>query len=160
MENIRKAVGAVIRHHNEYLLVHKVKIVDTLQGPMTVPGTWDFPKGGIQGAETEIEAIQRELPEETGSYLYRIIKRYDEKICFVFGEEANSLTRYDKQETTMFLMEYLGDRLDLHPQDEEIDQIGFFSAEKVLQWLSHDEFKRFYEQMVLAYEHRSQIQEE
>src|SRR5689334_3245748 len=108
-QRIRKAVGAIITHNNEYLLVHKVKIMDASQGPVSVPGMWDFPKGGIHRAETESEALQRELREETGSQHYRIIKQFAEKICFAFDKATHQHTGYERQETTMFLVEYLGD---------------------------------------------------
>ena len=148
-QHIRKAVGAIILHHNAYLLVHKVKIMNAPQGPVSVPGMWDFPKGGIHKAETESEAVLRELREETGSQHYRIIKQFAEKICFAFDKETHQLTGYEQQEATMFLVEYLGDRTDLHPQDDEIDQVCFIPAEQVLHYLSHDESKQFYEQLVL-----------
>ncbi|HCI78553.1 MAG TPA: hypothetical protein DHW02_02555 [Ktedonobacter sp.] len=70
---IRKAVGAIITYNNEYLLVHKVKIMNGLQGTVNIPGIWDFPKGGMKASETPIDAILRELREETSSQSYRII---------------------------------------------------------------------------------------
>jgi putative (di)nucleoside polyphosphate hydrolase len=77
---IRKAVGAVVFQNDEYLLVHKVK---SINGKANIAGHWDFPKGGVEESDRDFEAaIIRELKEETGSDNYRIINKFDKKICF------------------------------------------------------------------------------
>lgn len=77
---IRKAVGAVIQYDGKIMLVHKVK---GTQGK--IKGVWDFPKGGIEAHDINLEqALLRELREETGSSKYVIIKRYNENVCFNF----------------------------------------------------------------------------
>ena len=144
---IRKAVGAIITYNNEYLLVHKVKIMNSLQGTVNIPGIWDFPKGGMKASETAMEAILRELREETGSQHYRIIKQCDEKIEVDFDEATRQLTGYEQQEITMFTGEFLGVLTDLQPQDEEIDDICFLPCEKVIEYLSHDESRKFFQKL-------------
>src|SRR6266849_5802594 len=136
MKNLVEAIEPV---------VHKVKVMETPDGPKNVPGMWDFPKGGVKPGETAQEAIMREVREETGASRYRIIKQFDEKICFSFDEHY-------QQETTMFLIEYLGDRSELHPMDEEIDHICFFSAPEVYQYLAHQETKDFFVQKIFQNE--------
>jgi len=134
---IRKAVGALVFQNNEYLLVHKVKSVDMKSD---MKGHWDFPKGGIQESDEDLEsAILRELKEETGSTNYKIISRFDKKICFTFP----STHKYDSQETVMFHIEYLGDRKDLKAQDEEIDEVGFYSKDDLMRVLSLEETREF-----------------
>lgn len=49
----------------------------------------------------------------------------------------------------MFLVEYVGDRTDLYPQDEEIDDVRFFRPEQVLLRLPHEETRQFYQQFLL-----------
>ena len=146
---IRKAVGAIITYNNEYLLVHKVKIMNGLQGTVNIPGIWDFPKGGMKASETPMEAVLRELREETGSQSYRIIKHCNEKIEVEFDEVTRQLTGYEQQEITMFTGEFLGIPTDLQPQDDEIDDIRFVPSEKVIEYLSHVESRTFF-QMLLA----------
>jgi len=86
MPKIRQAVGAIIRQEQEYLLVHKVKGMDGPHGSRSIPGIWDFPKGGIQSGETASEAILREVREETGGVCYRIIEQFAETIDFAFDK--------------------------------------------------------------------------
>jgi putative (di)nucleoside polyphosphate hydrolase len=149
---IRRAVGAIVIQKNEVMLVHKVKMMESHSGPEQIAGEWDFPKGGVKSTDSDLkEAILRELKEETGSNAYIIVKEYDEKICFTFSSLVQRKIGYKDQETTMFLVEYTGDRTDLHPQDEEISEVTFFPKSNVLGRLYHEDSKRFYKKFVSSY---------
>ena len=122
------------------MLVHKVK---STQGK--IKGVWDFPKGGVEARDINLEqALLRELREETGSSKYVIIKRYNENVCFNFDSFTSEKIGFKSQETTMFLVQYQGDETDLKPEDDEIDDIQFFSEEKVPELL-FPESKEFFE---------------
>lgn len=144
----RRAVGAIVKYKNGFLLVHKVKVKNFKNGPEKIMGEWDFPKGGVKGTEAENE-VMRELREETGSNNYRIIKQFDEKIRFEFPPEIREKIGFDKQETLMFLIEYLGDCSELRPQDDEIDDVRFFDISEVLEKLTHKEVKNFFIKNIL-----------
>ncbi|MEO6892298.1 MAG: NUDIX hydrolase, partial [Ktedonobacteraceae bacterium] len=108
--------------------------------------------GGIKPGETAFDAVLREVREETGAELYQIIKQFDETIGFAFDKQTRRAIGYDRQETTMFLIEYLGDRLELHPMDEEIDQVRFLPAHEVCQYLAHQKTKEYFVRVVLQQE--------
>lgn len=141
MGHIRQAVGAIIKQEQDYILVHKVKLMDGPQGPEHIAGIWDFPKGGVKQGEALLDAVIREIREETGAQHFRIIRQFDEKICFAFNVHLS-------QETTMFLVEYTGNRFEVHPQDEEIDDVQFFVASEVCNYLTHQETKDFFMKML------------
>lgn len=129
---IRKAVGAIVKNGDMYLLVHKVKMMNGKDGPEKIKGRWDFPRGGVKKTDANLsKAILRELAEETGSNKYRIIKRFKDRIMFEFPKEVQKKLGFEKQEVTMFLVEYYGDRRDLRPQDEEIDEVTFKTKEEI-----------------------------
>ena len=120
---IRKAVGAIVFHKDEYLLVNKKRSVSTNE---VLEYHWDFPKGAIEPTDQNCEvAIMRELKEETGSGNYSTIKKFDSKICFDFPENH----KYTNQETTVFLVEFKGLKNELKADGYEIEQIDFFSKE-------------------------------
>ncbi|GIO30937.1 MULTISPECIES: NUDIX hydrolase [Paenibacillus] len=124
---IRKAVGAIVEHDGKVMLVHKVK---GAQGK--IKAMWDFPKGGIEPQDVTLEqALFRELKEETGSTNYEIMKRYDDKILFLFDRATREKIGFERQETTMFHVVYRGDGTDLTPEDDEIDEIRFFARERI-----------------------------
>lgn len=142
---IRKAVGAIVIKDKKVMLVHKVKIANTLKGKVPIKGQWDFVKGGVETCDRTLEdAVLRELWEETGSKDYRIIKRYEKPLVFHFSSSEESQVNFTGQETTMFLVEYCGDINKLMPQDDEIDQIIFKNKDEVLDILYHEDTKNYY----------------
>ncbi|GMK40199.1 hypothetical protein PCCS19_32540 [Paenibacillus sp. CCS19] len=124
---IRKAVGGIILNADKILLVHKVK---GAQGK--IAGKWDFPKGGMEQDDVNVEqALRRELKEETGSDQYVVLHQFEQKICFEFDAVVREKLGLERQETTMFLVAYTGDGTDLAPQDDEIDEVRWFSADEI-----------------------------
>lgn len=120
--------------------------MDCQGAPLAIKGEWDFPKGGIKPDETNpAKAILRELKEETGSIQYRIISQFNDKLCFPFPLAVRKRSGFERQETTMFLVEYIGNRQDLQPQDEEIDKLQFFSRKEVVEKLCHTETRQFFQ---------------
>ena len=58
MKKLIKVVGAIIENENNEILC-------ALRSPrMSLPNTWEFPGGKIEGNETLKEAIEREINEE------------------------------------------------------------------------------------------------
>lgn len=141
---IRRAVGAIVFQKDEVLLVHKVKRSEATSELDSFQAEWDFPKGGVKDGEPLQDAILRELYEETGSTAYQIVEAVDETICFSFDALFTAATGYTGQVTTMFIVEYTGDRTDLTSQDEEINDIQFIHKDNVLDYLAHEETREFY----------------
>lgn len=141
---IRRAVGAIVFQKDEVLLVHKVKRSEA-NGELDVfQAEWDFPKGGVKKGELLQDAVLRELYEETGSKEYKIIEELNDTICFSFDTRFTAATAYTGQFTSMFIVEYRGDRTDLKPLDDEICEIQFIHKNNVLDYLAHEETKAFY----------------
>ncbi|MFC1682106.1 NUDIX hydrolase [Nanoarchaeota archaeon] len=146
---VRKAVGAIVKKDNLFLLIHKVKMMSSSKGPEKINPRWDFPKGGVKDTDVDLEqAILRELKEETGSTQYNILKKFDEKIIFEFPKEIQNKLGFKSQEMTMFLIDFLGDKDSLKPQDEEIDDIKFVSKEEVKEIIVFEDSKDFFKRNV------------
>ena len=142
---IRKAVGAIVKQKDLFLLIHKVKMMNSLNGPEKIKPRWDFPKGGVKQSDLNLEqAILRELKEETGSDNYKIVKQFNEKIVFDFPDKIKDKLGFHSQEVTMFLVEFLGDKKLLKSQDDEIDNINFFSKDEVNNMISFQDSKDFF----------------
>ena len=74
MKKERSAGAIVFRKDKEvkYLLLHYEA------------GHWDFPKGHIEGKEMELDALKREVEEETGIKDIEIISNFKEKIEYYY----------------------------------------------------------------------------
>ena len=149
---IRQAVGAIIRFQGNFILVHKVKIMDITKSPQKITGEWDFVKGGVKTSDkSKEEALFRELLEETGSTYYRLVKEFSEKLRFTFPKELQQ-SDFFHQETTMFLVDFLGTFSDLTANDQEIDQLALFSEKKVCEKLTHLESREFFQSNIVQKE--------
>lgn len=145
---IRKAVGAIVYQKDKFLVVHKTNI-NTIDGKQNIQGEWDFVKGKVEKSDKDYEdALLRELQEETGSMEYKIIKEFDQKIQFDFPDELKEKIGYDKQVTTMFLVEFMGEFNSLISQDNEINNIAFLDPSHVVEILTHQETRDYFIQYV------------
>lgn len=141
---IRKAVGAIVFKGNKFLIINKTKI-NTNQGKENIKGEWDFVKGGVEDKDNSLhDSLLRELKEETGSTEYKVVKQLAEKINFEFSDVIKKKIGYERQETSMFLVEFLGDADKLIPFDNEICNIRFLEKENVLKMLSHLDTKDYF----------------
>ena len=140
----RKAVGAIVTHNKQFLIVRKVTI-NTMVGTELQHGEWDFVKGGVKDEDETVEAaIRRELLEETGSVAYSLKQQFHDTISFSFPETIQKKIGYHRQTTTMFHFEYVGDGNDLESNDKEIDQIQFVYKPALLNLIEHEESKEFF----------------
>ncbi|MBP1989667.1 histidine phosphatase family protein [Paenibacillus eucommiae] len=134
-QTVRKAVCAIAYQGNKFILVHKV--LNTFEDDS---GVWDFPKGGIEDEDLSLEdAVKRELMEETGTDKYVIKQKLPNKISFNFNEDVRKRTGYESQETSIFLVEFVGNQSDLKPCGKEIDEIILIESESLLNKLTHKE---------------------
>lgn len=141
---IRKAVGAIIvAPEDKFLLVHKVKISDAKGSKMDV-GFWDFIKGGIQGNETMLDAVKREILEETGIDDFMVMKELSDTICFEFPAHVKKIIEFDAQETTMYVVRLSELPSGLMCKDDEIDGYDLVNKDKVYDKLSQIETKKFW----------------
>ena len=91
-------------------------------------GHWSFPKGHVEGAETEEETAVREIMEETG-----ISVNLDTSFRHV-------ITYAPKKETTKDVVYFLARAVtyDYTPQEEEIAQIKWVEINHAATLLSYD----------------------
>ena len=47
-------------------------------------GHWDFPKGHVESAESELDAVKREVKEETGITNINIVQNFKENIHYFY----------------------------------------------------------------------------
>ena len=92
---MEKSCGIVLFNSHEFLLIqHPTKSNGD-------DGHWDFPKGHVEGNETELETAKRELIEETGIAEFRIFNGFRHRIEYNFSKD----NRIVSKEVIFFLAE-------------------------------------------------------
>jgi putative (di)nucleoside polyphosphate hydrolase len=124
--NYRANVAGILRDANGYILVCE---------RLGVPGAWQFPQGGIDGAETAEQALVRELREEigVGPEHYRIVSsRGPYRYLYGGGRVKKG---FHGKEQLYFLCDFLGDDSAIQVETENPEFQAF-------RWLAPEEFRR------------------
>ena len=90
-------------------------------------GHWSFPKGHVEGGETEAETARREIREETG-LLANIDTAFRQTVTYY--PKANVV-----KDVIFFTAQPTGGTE--HAQEEEIAQIGWFSLPEALERVTY-----------------------
>lgn len=122
--NYEKSCGAIVYrkfHGNtEILLIRHIK-----------SGYWSFPKGHVEGDETEAETAMREIKEETN---------IDVLIDTGFRETVSFSPRRDTSKTVVYFVAKALNT-DTKPQAEEISEIRWVEIGQALSHLTYDNDK-------------------
>ena len=119
-----KSCGAIVyrRFHGniEILLIKHVN-----------SGHWSFPKGQVEGDETELETARREIKEETG---------LDVILDQTFRETVSYSPRRDTQKIVVYFLA-LARNYDFVPQEEEIAEIRWVDIVRAARMLTYENDK-------------------
>lgn len=80
-----------------------------LRSALTRRPVWEFPKGAIEAGESELEAAERELCEETGLAVgdYAVLDGFREGEHYFFTRGAGAERRLIRKHVAYFLAEWL-----------------------------------------------------
>ena len=119
-----KSCGAIVyrRFHGnvEILLIKHVN-----------SGHWSFPKGHVEGDETELETARREIKEETG---------LDVILDQTFRETVSYSPKRDTQKVVVYFLA-LARNYDFVPQEEEIAEIRWVDIIRATHMLTYENDK-------------------
>lgn len=118
--NKEKSCGCIIFHDNKVLIIRQNN------------GDWGFPKGHVDGNETDMETAIREVKEETNLDV-EIIK--EKKYSMEYYINDNIL-----KEVVLFLA--YPKNLELNPQQSEIMDIRWVNVDKAFDLLTFDNSKK------------------
>ena len=125
----RVAVGAVIVDDQGRAFVHRRAFDRAL-----FPGSWDIPGGHVEGEETPLEALAREVYEETGWRLAKVVADLGESVWT--GDDGVRRRQFD------YLIEVEGDltspRLE-HPKHIDYDWVDADDLDRLLENPTPDE---------------------
>lgn len=99
---------------------------------------WVFPKGHPEGKETPIETAKRELQEETGLSLERIIEEPHFQISYTFTFKNELI----QKQVIFFIGEVVNGELALHP--EEVVEARWLTLFEAGGWVDYDDTKTMF----------------
>ena len=106
---LRIGVGAVLLNKNNQVFVGKRR-----DNPVN---KWQMPQGGVDNNEKLIDALKRELYEETSVKSYEIIHELDRWLTYELPENLLGKIwrgKYRGQKQRWFLMRYLGNEKEIN----------------------------------------------
>lgn len=119
-----KSCGAIVyrKYHGntEILLIKHIN-----------SGHWSFPKGHVEGSETEVETARREVKEETG---------IDVIIDPTFRETISYSPRKDTNKNVVYFIAR-AKNTDYVPQEDEIAEIRWVELGRICSVLSYENDK-------------------
>jgi len=126
---MEKSCGIVLFYSDEFLIIqHSTKSDE-------VEGHWDFPKGHVEGNETDLETATRELYEETGIDNFRLIDNFRHKINYDVYRNNLAIPK----EVIFFLAESSTRSIQLSSEHKNYDWLNFDLAHDKLTYANAKE---------------------
>ena len=124
----RAGVGAVfINQKREVLAFERINIKDA----------WQFPQGGLEIDEKPLDAVYRELTEETGilPQHLKLIDTYPEWLAYELDHDKQSLRTGRGQVQKWFLFEFIGQDKDINikTQEPEFGSYAWMTMDKLIE---------------------------
>lgn len=119
---MEKSCGIVLFHSDEFLLIQHPSKLNGREGH------WDFPKGHVEGNETELETAKRELVEETGIVDFKIFNGFRHGIKYNFLKDNSTIAK----KVIFFLAESYTKDVKLSPEHQNFIWLNFESAHSKL----------------------------
>ena len=141
---LRTGVGAIVLNKNNQVFVGKRK---------DNPGKyWQMPQGGVNKGENYIDAMKRELSEETSIKNIEILKEIEEWTEYELPDYLLGKIwkgRYRGQKQKWFVVRYLGkdEEINLKTKNPEFIEWKWIEAEKLPDVIVHFK-KRLYESLL------------
>ncbi len=121
-----KSCGCIIIEDNNVLLIkHKI-------------GHWDFPKGHVEGKETEVETAKREVKEETN---LDVEIQEDKKYTIEYLTDKGNM----KQVIYFIAKKIAGEII---PQESEVSDIRWVNFEEAEEIITYDSSKNLWKNVL------------
>ena len=131
-------------HHSAGVIVFRedeARAYLLMRSALTRRPVWEFPKGGVEDGESELQAAERELHEETGLTPgdYTLLDGFHEEERYYFTRGTGPEMRLIRKRVDYFLAEWQSGEIQL---SREASRYEWVTAEEALRMLRFPEKKR------------------
>jgi putative (di)nucleoside polyphosphate hydrolase len=132
---VRKAIGAIIvqRASPARVILLKKLNADSLASEKP-ESSWDIPKRAVREGESDEQTLWRALEDELGSIDFKLVRKLPYKLNFA----APPGSRWERQETTLFFLEYEGAIDKFNPKTEEIEEVRLVKIDEAKLLSKHE----------------------
>jgi bis(5'-nucleosidyl)-tetraphosphatase len=95
-------------------------------------GHWDFPKGNVEGGETEVEAARREVFEETGITNLQFVEGYIQSIFYKYRRDGNLV----QKKVSFYLAQTQSRNVKLSNEHQDFRWADYHAALRILTYRS------------------------
>ena len=127
-------------HHSAGVLVFRDDAEERayliLRSALTRRPVWEFPKGALEAGETELEAAERELTEETGlgGDDYELLDGFREEEHYYFTRGTGPERRLIQKRVTYFLAEWRSGEVRISPEATRFLWVSPAEAQRILRF--------------------------
>jgi len=121
-----KSIGAIVSFKNKFLIIQQ----KTREKPYN-----GFPKGHVEKKESDLQALARELKEETGIIDFELIPGFKESIIYKFEYQNEIITKT----CDFYLIEVFSNKIVF--DKKELAGFKWLEFEKALKYLTHQNSK-------------------
>ena len=107
-----------------------------LRSALTRRPVWEFPKGALEAGESELQAAERELQEESGLQPgdYDVLEGFREEEHYYFTRGAGTERRLIQKKVTYFLAEWRSGEVVLSPESTRFAWAPTADAQRLLRF--------------------------
>ena len=105
--------------------------------------SWSLPKGHLENGETDLEAAKREIYEESGVSILKLVKKLGSYKRFKIRKDGKGEDKSEEKTITMFL--FTTSQMDLKPMDVNNTQALWVDEDEVVSRLTHPKDHEFFE---------------
>ncbi len=126
-------------HHSAGVIVFRedeTRSYLLMRSALTRRPVWEFPKGALERGETELEAAERELQEETGLGPgdYTILEGFHEEERYYFTRGSGPDLRLIRKRVDYFLAEWLRGEIQVSREASRYEWVSLEDAMRMLRF--------------------------
>jgi bis(5'-nucleosidyl)-tetraphosphatase len=145
--SFRRDPGGTVKrewHHSAGVIVYRddrPRSYLLMRSALTRRPVWEFPKGGLEPGESELEAAERELEEETGLAEgdFTLLDGFREEERYYFSRGSGADLLLIRKRVTYFLAEWQRGEIQL---SREASRYEWATAEEAMKMLRFPEKRR------------------